>query len=38
MEQLYFTINGKTMLKYTNENGSAFMNIGLKTGIYNVSR
>ena len=32
-----FTINGKDYVKYTNENGSAFMNIGLKTGIYNVS-
>ena len=32
-----FTINGKNYVKYTDKNGSAFMGIGLISGIYNVS-
>ena len=32
-----FTINGKDYVKYTNENGSAFMSINLVPGKYNIT-
>ena len=32
-----FTINGRDYVKYTNENGSAFMGIGLIPGKYNIT-
>ncbi len=34
---IIFTINGRDTIKYTNENGSAFININLIPGVYNIT-
>ena len=36
-ETIIFTVNGREYVRYTNGNGSAFMNINLNSGKYNVS-
>ena len=36
-ESVIFNVNGKDYVRYTDENGSAFMNIGLTPGKYDVS-
>ena len=36
-ETIIFTVNGRDYIRYTNENGSAFMNINLNPGKYSIS-